>query len=72
MNQNHELPNVIEMEKQLLCAMFSHKGKIVPSVLTILAEYYAKTIKEKAKFRKFLEVGQKLVDDAKKATRECW
>ena len=131
MNQNLELPNVIEMEKQLLSALFLKKKKVVSSVLSILdaddfyrvehklifcailhlyakgspidystveeelrkskgfdkinyryllslidttdttakAEYYAKSIKEKAKFRKLLEVGQKLVDDAKKAVR---
>ena len=131
MNQNLELPNVIEIEKQLLSAMFMKKKKVVSSVLSILdaddfyraehkrifrailrlyvkgspidystvaeelrksnefdkishhyllslidttdttakAEYYAKTIKEKAKFRKLIEVGQKLVDDAKKAVK---
>lgn len=36
MKENLELPQAIDMEKQLLCAMLLKEGKVVPKVCNIL------------------------------------
>ena len=131
MKENLELPQAIEMEKQLLCAMLLKEGEIVPKVAAILnaddlyrvehkivfraimrlyakglpidylaveeelrksgdfqkiehsyllqlidatyttarAEYHANIIKEKAKYRRIIALGEMLVDNGTHAVK---
>jgi replicative DNA helicase len=131
MKENLELPQAIDMEKQLLCAMLLKDGKLVPKVCNILdaddfyrvehkiivraisrlyakglpidylaveeelrksndsqkiehsyllqlvdatyttarAEYYANIIKEKAKYRRIIELGEMLVANGTHAVK---
>ena len=131
MTDDYDFPNAIEMEKQLLSAMFMKEGLVVPNVASIIdaddlyrpehrlifrailrlyakgepidylaveeelrksgdfgkidhtyllylidatfttarAEYHANIIKEKATMRKFIELGDILIDEAKRGVK---
>ena len=76
MNQK-EFPEAIEMEKQLLSAMFMKEGLVVPVVAAIIdatfttarAKYHSGIIKEKATLRKLIDLSDIFINEAQRGKK---